>query len=260
MNDRVHRTAIVGQGAVLGSGTRVGPYTVIGSDVVIGEDCVIGPHVVVDGLTTIGDRNRVFQFASVGGDPQDLKYDGEATRLEIGDDNTVREFATLNRGTADGGGVTRVGDSNLFMAYSHVAHDCRVGNSVVMANGATLAGHVTVEDCAIVGGLVAIHQFVRIGSSAILGGGSMVSLDVPPYCMAAGDRAKLHGLNVVGLKRRGFSDGVLRDLRRAYFILFQESRKLSDALAILREDFAGSEQVSHLVRFIEDSERGICRQ
>jgi UDP-N-acetylglucosamine acyltransferase len=256
----IHPTAIVEEGARLGAGTTVGAYTVIGAGVTLGTNCTVGPHVVIEGDTTIGDGNIILQFASVGGPPQDLKYNDEPTRLEIGNDNTIREFVTLNRGTEEGGGVTRIGNSNLMMAYCHVAHDCHVGDGVVLANAATLAGHVYLEDFAIVGGLVAIHQFVRIGSSVILGGGSMVTLDVPPFCMAAGDRAKLHGLNTVGLKRRGFEDQALKDLRAAYRVLFQESNKLADALALLRERYADSEKVMAMVDFIAASERGICRQ
>ncbi|RMD82426.1 MAG: acyl-ACP--UDP-N-acetylglucosamine O-acyltransferase [Candidatus Dadabacteria bacterium] len=255
----MHPTAIVAEGARIGRGTRIGPYAVIGEGVSIGEDCWIGAHVVIEGETSLGARNRVFPFASLGTDPQDLKYRGEATRLEIGDRNTIREFATMNRGTAGGGGVTRVGDDNLFMAYSHVAHDCRVGNHVVLANAATLAGHVTVEDYAIVGGLVAIHQHARVGESALLGGGAMVSLDVPPFCIAAGDRARLHGLNVIGLQRRGFDKQTISDLRGAYRVLFQSSLKLRDALAELRSRYPNSPRVEQMARFIESSQRGICR-
>ncbi len=256
---QIHPTAVIDSGATLGAGVRVGPYAIIGAGVSIGDGTDVGGHVVIEGQTSIGRDNRIFPFASLGGDPQDLKYGGEPTRLEIGDRNTIREFATMNRGTEGGGGVTRVGNDNLFMAYSHVAHDCVVGDHVVMANAATLAGHVTIEDHAIVGGLVAIHQYSRIGESAILGGGAMVSLDVPPFCVAAGDRARLHGLNVIGLQRRGFDKATISELRGAYRILFQSSLKLRDALAQLRERYPHSERVEQLARFIESSERGICR-
>jgi UDP-N-acetylglucosamine acyltransferase len=256
----IHPTAVVDEGAVVGEGVTIGPYSIVGADVVIGDRCTIGPHVVVHGPTVMGRGNRIFQFASVGEDPQDLKYRGERTRLVIGDDNTIRECATLHRGTEGGGGVTTVGNGNLFMAYSHVAHDCHVGNEVVMANGATLAGHVTVEDSAIVGGLVAVHQFTRIGELAMLGGGAMVTLDVPPFCIAVGDRAKLQGLNVVGLRRRGVDDDALRALRNAYRLIFQSDLKLKDALAEVEREHAGEARVGALVRFVERSQRGICRE
>jgi UDP-N-acetylglucosamine acyltransferase len=232
---------------------------VIGAGVKVGEGTSIGPHVVIEGSTTIGSGNRVWQFATIGSAPQDLKYGGEPTRLEIGSGNTIREFSSINRGTVDGGGVTRVGHDNLLMAYSHVAHDCRIGDRVVMANAATLAGHVVVEDHAAVGGLVAIHQFVRVGQSAFLGGGAMVSLDIPPFCTAAGDRARLQGLNVVGLKRRGFGEATLKELREAYRVLFQSSLKLRDALEQLKTEYGASSEVMAFVDFVESSERGICR-
>ena len=262
---QVHPTAIVDPGATLAPGVRVGPYaiigpySVIGPDVEIGERVRIGPHVFIERDTRVGEDCEIWKGAALGTDPQDLKYGGEPTRLEIGDRNKIREFATMNRGTEVGGGVTRIGDDNLFMAYSHVAHDCRVGDHVVMANAATLAGHVTIEDHAIIGGLVAIHQYSRIGESAILGGGAMVSLDVPPFCVAAGDRARLHGLNVIGLQRRGFDKATISDLRGAYRILFQSSLKLREAIARLRERYPDSARVEQLARFVETSERGVCR-
>jgi UDP-N-acetylglucosamine acyltransferase len=256
---RIHPTAVVDAAAQLGDGVRVGPYAIIGPGVTIGNDTEIGPHVVIDGVTTIGARNRFTGQASIGSPPQDLKYQGGPTRLEIGDDNIVREFVTMNRATEHGGGTTRVGSHGMFMAYAHVAHDCDVGDHVVMANCATLAGHVTIEAHAIVGGLVAIHQFVRIGESAILGGGAMVTLDVVPYCMAAGDRASLHGLNLIGLKRRGFTPESLIALRAAYRTVFQSGLRLQDALDQLRGNAADEPRVAHFLRFIEQSQRGICR-
>jgi len=256
---QVHPTAIVADGARLGDGVVVGPYSIIGANVEIGDRTEIGPHVVVDGHTRIGARCRIVGQASIGTPPQDLKYAGGPTRLEMGDDNIVREFVTLNRATEHGGGVTRIGNRCMFMAYAHVAHDCSIGDQVVMANAATLAGHVTIEDFAIVGGLVAIHQFVRIGESVILGGGAMVTLDVPPFCLAAGDRASLHGLNLVGLRRRGFSEETIKGLRAAYRTLFQTGHKLREALRLLREQTPAQPEVERLVSFIEASERGICR-
>lgn len=259
MPARIHPTAIVAGGASLGDGVAVGPYSIVGPNVAIGAQTEVGPHVVIDGHTTIGRRCRLIGQSSIGNAPQDLKYGGGPTRLEIGDDNVIREFVTVNRATEHGGGVTRIGHRCMLMAYAHVAHDCTIGDNVVMANAATLAGHVTIEDWAIIGGLVAIHQFVRIGESVILGGGAMVTLDVPPYCVAAGDRASLHGLNLVGLRRRGFSEDTIKALRNAYRIVFQAGLKLREALARLRTEFAGNTEVERLVQFIEGSQRGICR-
>jgi UDP-N-acetylglucosamine acyltransferase len=256
---RIHPTAVVDAAARLGDGVTIGPYAIVGAGVTIGSDTEIGPHVVLDGLTSIGERCRFTGQASIGTPPQDLKYGGAPTRLEIGSDNIVREFVTMNRATEHGGGVTRVGSHGMFMAYAHVAHDCTVGDRVVMANCATLAGHVTIEDHAIVGGLVAVHQFVRIGESAILGGGAMVTLDVAPYCMAAGDRAALHGLNLIGLKRRGFTPESLIALRAAYRTIFQSGLRLQEALEKLKAEACDEPRVAHLVRFIEQSQRGICR-
>lgn len=259
MSARIHPTAVVDPGASLGDGVTVGPFAVIGAGVTVGDDTEIGPHAVLDGDTTIGRRCRLTGQCSIGAPPQDLKYRGGRTRVEIGDDTIVREFVTVNRATESGGGVTRVGSHGMLMAYAHVAHDCTVGDHVVMANAATLAGHVTIEDHAIVGGLVAVHQFVRIGESAILGGGAMVTLDVVPYCMAAGDRAALHGLNLVGLRRRGFAASTIHALRSAYRTIFQSGMRLQDALEAVRAEAADDPRVAHLVEFIEGSQRGICR-
>lgn len=259
MSARVHPTAIVGTGAELGAGVSIGPYAIVSGAASIGEDSEIGPHTVIDGTVRIGRRCRVQGQASIGAPPQDLKYAGGATAVEIGDDTIVREFVTVNRATEHGGGTTRVGASCMLMAYAHVAHDCQVGTGVVMANAATLAGHVTVEDHAIVGGLVAIHQFVRIGESAILGGGAMVTMDVPPYCMAAGDRARLQGLNVIGLRRRGFSEAEIQALHRAYRTVFQSKLPRKEALAVVAREHAGDWRVEKFRRFLETSERGVCR-
>ena len=259
MTVRIHPTAVVDPSARLDDGVSIGPYAIIGSGATIGRDTEIGPHVVIDGNVTIGERCVFTGQSSIGTPPQDLKYKGSPTRLEIGSDNLVREFVTMNRATEHGGGVTKVGSHGMFMAYAHVAHDCVVGDHVVMANAATLAGHVTIEDHAIVGGLVAIHQFVRIGESAILGGGAMVTLDIIPYSMAAGDRAALQGLNIIGIRRRGFSTETIQALRAAYRTIFRSGMRLADALDTLRADAADEPRVDHLVRFIEGSQRGICR-
>jgi UDP-N-acetylglucosamine acyltransferase len=256
---RIHRTAVVDPKSEIAADVVIGPYAVIGADVAVGAGSRIGAHAVIEGPTDIGRDNTVHPFASVGSAPQDLKYSGEPTRLVLGDHNTVREFATLNRGTAGGGGVTRIGSHNLFMAYAHVAHDCVIGDYVVMANAATLAGHVTIEDHAIIGGLVAIHQHVRIGESAILGGGAMVTLDVPPFCMAAGDRATLRGLNLVGLRRRGMKEETIEALRAAYRIVFGSGLRLAQALPRLRAELGHCPEVEQLASFLSGSRRGICR-
>lgn len=256
---RVHPTAIVAAGAVLDADVEVGPYVVIGPKVHIGAGTRIGPHAVIEGHTTIGQGNQIFQFASIGAVPQDLKYRGEDSELHIGNHNTIREFATLNPGTSGGGMITRIGDYNLLMNYSHVGHDSQLGSHIVMANGAQLAGHVLIEDHVIVGALVGVHQFVKIGESAILGAGAMVSQDVPPFCNATGDRARLHGLNLVGLKRRGFSSELVLNLKRAYRIVFRSGLKLADAVARVQQEVAPSREVEKLLSFVQASERGVCR-
>lgn len=255
----IHPSAVIAPGAELDHRVRVGPYAVIGPQVRIGQDSSIGPHSVIEGRTTIGRENRIFQFASVGAIPQDKKYQGEDSGLTIGDRNTIREFATLNIGTTGGGLVTRIGNDNLFMVYSHVGHDCQIGNNVILANCATLAGHVMLEDYVGVGGLVAIHQFTRVGESAYLGGGTMVSLDVPPYCIAQGDRARLFGLNLIGLKRRGFSEQQLRALKKAYRTIFAEGLTLKEAAERTRREQASSLEAVHLAEFVAASQRGLCR-
>jgi UDP-N-acetylglucosamine acyltransferase len=255
----IHPSAIVDPKAEISEGVEIGPYSVIGPHVVIGRGTRMGAHVVITGQTILGEGNQIFQFASIGSPPQDMKYKGEKSRLEIGDQNIIREFASLNPGTTHGGMVTRVGNHNLLMNYSHVAHDCVIGNHVVLANGATLAGHVTIEDYVIVGGLVAIHQYVCVGEIAILGGGSMVSMDVPPYCTVAGDRARLRGLNLIGLRRQAFSDADIASLKKAYRILFRQGLKTEEAIQKVSEEIQGVEMVRHLIGFIRRSRRGICR-
>lgn len=256
---RIHPTAVVAPGAELDTGVEIGPYTLIGARVRLGAQTRVGPHVVIEGDTTIGKENEIFQYAAIGAVPQDLKYKGEASRLLIGDRNRIREFATLHPGTEGGGMVTTVGDGNLLMNYSHIAHDCRIGDSNVVANGVQLGGHVTLESFIVVGALSGIHQFVRIGESAIVGAGSMVSQDVPPFCNATGDRARLHGLNTLGLQRRGLSPEVQSALKRAYRIMFQSSLKARDAIARIRTQEPGVAAIERFVAFIESSERGVCR-
>lgn len=255
----VHATAIVADGAELGDGVEIGPYAVVGTHVRLGAGTTVGAHAVVDGHTTLGENNRVFPHAAVGFVPQDLKYRGEPTRLELGDENVVREFATLHIGTEGGGGVTRLGSKNLVMAYSHVAHDCQLGDGNILANCATLAGHVTIGNHVTVGGLAAVHQFVRVGDNAFISGGAMVAMDIPPYCTAQGDRASLVGLNTVGLSRHGFDEAAVRRLKRAYKVIFRSGLGLKEALAHVRAEEGEDEAVMRLVEFIEHSERGVAR-
>jgi UDP-N-acetylglucosamine acyltransferase len=255
---RIHPTAAVAAGAELAPDVEVGPYAVVGPHVRIGPGSWLGPHAVVEGRTTLGARTRVFQFASVGAPPQDLKYRGEPSTLELGDDNTIREYVTLQPGTAGGGLVTRIGSGCLFMASAHVGHDCRVGDHVILANGAALGGHVVVEDHAIVGALAGVHQFVRIGESALCAAGAMVSLDVPPFCIAAGDRARLYGLNTVGLRRRGISRESRAALKHAYRLLFQGDQSWRRRIDAVRSELGGVPEVARLLAFLGGSQRGVC--
>ena len=256
---QVHPTAVVHPEARLHETVEIGPYAVIGEKVTIGEGTTVGPHTVIVGRTTLGARNRIFQFASLGAEPQDLKYAGEDTELVMGDGNTVREFATLHIGTAGGGGVTRIGNGNLFMAYSHVAHDCVVGNGCILANSAALAGHVQVADHVILGGLSAVHQFTRVGKNAFISGGAMVTMDVPPYCTAQGDRAELAGLNVVGLQRHGYSEEQIGRIKEAYKVLFRSKLVLAEAVAKLKAELGGHPEIDHFIDFVAQSKRGLTR-
>ena len=256
---QVHPTAVVHPDAMLHETVEVGAYAVIGPKVKIGEGTRIGPHVVIEGRTTLGARNRVFQFSSLGAAPQDLKYAGEDTQLVIGDDNQIREFTTLHIGTAGGGGVTRVGNRNLFMANSHLAHDCVVGNGCILVNSAALGGHVHVEDHVIISGLTAVHQFTRLGRHAFIAGGAMVVMDVPPYCMAQGDRAELVGLNTVGLERHGFDEERISRIKEAYRILFRSKLGVAEALAKMKAELGGHPDIDHLIDFVSQSKRGLTR-
>ena len=255
----VHPTAIVTPGAKLHPSVEVGPYAVIGPRVEIGAGTTVGPHAVIEGRTRLGERNKVFQFASVGAQPQDLKYAGEDSALEIGDENLIREFTTLHKGTTGGGGVTRIGNGNLFMAYAHVAHDCQVGNGCVLANAATLGGHVEVGDHVILGGLAAVHQFTRIGKHAFVAGGAMVVMDVPPFCTAQGDRAELVGVNSIGLARHGYTEEQIGRVKEAYRILFRSKLPLEDAVERLRTELGHQPEIQALLTFVTTSERGLTR-
>ena len=255
----IHPVAIVDPAARIGANVEIGPYSIIGPDVVIGDDTEIGPHVVIKGHTRIGRENRIFQFCSLGEMPQDKKYAGEPTRLEIGDRNTIREFCTFNLGTVQGGGVTSVGDDNWIMAYVHIAHDCHVANKTIFANGASLAGHVTVDDLVIFGGFTGVHQFCRIGAHVITAASSLVLQDVPPYLMVAGNTAQPYGIHVEGLKRRGFTSEAITELKRAYRTLYKSGLLLEEAKAKLAEQAKAQPDVQLMVDFLEASKRGIIR-
>lgn len=254
--DRIHGTAVIDGSATIGDDVEIGPYAVIGPDVTLGDGCRIGAHVVIERDTRLGSECRVHPGAVLGGDPQDLKYGGEIAPLEIGDRTVIRECATLNRGTS-ARGRTAIGSDCLIMAYSHVAHDCELGDHVILSNSVHMGGHCTFGDWVIVGGVTAIHQFVQVGEHAFVGGSSAVRKDVPPFVKAAGDPLKLFGLNTVGLQRRGFSDDERAALRRAYRLLFQSKYNLSDALASARAELEGTGRVERLLSFIENSERGV---
>jgi UDP-N-acetylglucosamine acyltransferase len=255
----IHPTAIIHSKAEIGPGVKIGPYSIVGEYVQIGKDTILDSHVVADGRTKIGERCHFFPFVSVGAAPQAMRYRGEPTRLTIGNDNRIREFVTINRGTVEGGEETVLGNNNFIMAYSHIAHDCKIGNQVIMANSSTLAGHILVEDFAIVGGLVAIHQFARVGCYSIIGGSSGIPQDIPPYTIAAGNRAHLYGLNLVGLKRHRFPEATISALKQAYRILFRSHLTLQKATDRVEKEVPGLPEVRHLLEFLKNSKRGICR-
>jgi len=258
---QIHPTAVVSPKAVIGEGVTIGPHTVIGDKVSIGSSCSIGPNTLIEGPTVIGRNNKFYGHAAVGTAPQDLKYDGSPTKLEIGDDNQIREFVTLNRGTVGGGGETRIGSRNLLMTGVHIAHDCAVGDDVILANAATLAGHVDVEDSATVGAFCGVHQFCRVGAHAFIGGYSVLTRDVLPFVKTVGIRseAKIYGINTIGLERKGFSDKRLKALNSAYRTLFRKGLKLKDAVSQIRDSGELTPDVKILVEFIETCERGFVR-
>ncbi len=255
----IHPTAIIDPSAKLADSVEVGAYSIIGADVEIDENTWVGPHVVIQGPCKIGKENKLFQFSSIGEVPQDKKFHGEKSFLEIGDRNTIREFATINRGTDDGGGVTRIGSDNWLMAYIHIAHDCQVGDNTIFANNASLAGHAIIEDFAILGGFTLVHQFCKIGQHAFCGMGSAISKDVPPYIMVNGSPAHAHGLNSEGIKRKGFSKEAMKALREAYKIIYRSNNTTEVAkneLSPLADKFT---EVKNMLTFLEQSERGILR-
>jgi UDP-N-acetylglucosamine acyltransferase len=251
--------AAIDPAAELDEGVSVGPFTVIGAGVQIGAGTQIGPHAVIKGPTTIGRDNRIFQFASVGEDPQDKKYAGELTRLEIGDRNTIREFATVHRGTVQDEGVTRVGSDNLLMAYIHVAHDCRIGNNVIMANAASLGGHVRIDDWAILGGFTIVHQFCRIGAHSFTGMGSAITKDLPPYVLVGGNPTKPRGVNSEGLQRRGFSEDSIAAIKRAYRKIYLSGESLAEATREIRAMAGDFDVLLPLADFLEEQGRSILR-
>ncbi len=259
MTSAIHPTAAIAPDAILEDGVQIGAFSVIGPGVHVGKGTVVGPHVVIEGTTRIGEGNRIFQFASVGADPQDKKYQGEATRLEIGDRNVIRECVTLNRGTAQDQGVTRIGNDNLFMAYAHVAHDCIVGDHCIFANAATLAGHVLVADWAILGGYAGVHQFCRIGRHAFIANNAAVTRDVPPYVMAVGQPAEAHSINAEGLKRRGFTAEQVRNIRAAFRVLYRSGLKLAEAIEQLEALAKEQPELGLLAEFLPQSTRSIVR-
>lgn len=259
MSTEIHSSAIVDPKAELADGVKVGPFSIIGPNVQIGENTEIASHVVIEGHTTLGKNNRIFQFTSIGAEPQSTGYKGEPTRVEIGDNNTFREYCTVNRGTVEDNSVTQVADNNFVMAYVHIAHDCRLGSNTVFANCASLAGHVEVGDFAIMGGFSLVHQFCRVGAHCITGIGAVCIQDVPPYTLAAGNKAITHGINVKGLRRRGFDKEQIMNLKRAYKLIYRSGLQTEDAFSEIRNSGWDSEHVNSLIDFINGSKRGVIR-
>lgn len=255
----IHETAIVGSGASVGDDCHIGPFCTVGDDVQLGNGVRLDSHVVVDGKTSIGDETHVFPFASIGLAPQDLKYAGEPTGTTIGKRNHIREFVTIHRGTTGGGGMTRIGDGNLLMAQAHVAHDCQLGSEIIMANAATLAGHVEIADKASVGAYSGVHQFCRVGYEAFVGGYSVVVKDAMPYAIIQGNHAKCYGLNRLGMKRRGYSKEVIENLSHAFYLLLSAKLNTSQAVERIKADITDCKEVDLLVSFIESSKRGVVK-
>lgn len=255
----IHETSIVSADAVIGTGCSIGPFCTIGPEVVLGSGVTLDSHVVIDGRTSVGDETRIFPFVSIGLAPQDLKYGGEPTRVEIGRGNQIREFVTIHRGTAGGGGLTSIGDGNLFMAQAHVAHDCHIGSEVIMANAATLAGHVEIADRANIGAYSGVHQYCRVGFEAFVGGYSVVVKDAPPFAIIQGNHARCFGLNRVGLKRRGYSAEVIENLHHAYRLLLSSKLNTTQAIERIKAEVEGCAEVDMVVEFFETSKRGVVK-
>ncbi len=255
----IHPTAIIDPTAEIDTNVTIGPYAIIKSDVCIGSGTTIGPYSTIESYVNIGSDCQIFQYASIGGEPQDLKYHGEKTYLKVGRGTIIREFVTINRGTENGGGLTEVGEENYLMAYTHIAHDCKTGKQVILANNSTLAGHIIIGDNVTVGGLVAIHQFVQIGDFAYIGGKSAVVKDIPPYVIAAGDRATLHGLNNVGLKRQKFPKSTIQQLKKAYRIFFRIGLTVKQGAERAKAEVEQTPEVKNFIKFIIDSNRGVTR-
>lgn len=259
MTSFIHETAIISKGAQIGSDCHIGPFSTIGAECVIGDGVRLESHVVVDGRTTIGDNSHIFPFVSIGLAPQDLKYAGEPTATTIGKRNQIREFVTIHRGTVGGGGLTKIGNDNLLMAQSHVAHDCQLGSNIIMANAATLAGHVEIADRASVGAYSGVHQFCRVGYEAFIGGYSVVVKDAPPYAIIQGNHAKCYGLNKVGMKRRGYPPETIEKLNHAFRLLLSSKLNTTQALERIKDDITDCKEVDLLVNFIESSKRGVVK-
>lgn len=259
MSSFIHPTAIVSPEAQIGADCYIGAFCTVGGEVVLGDKVHLESHVVIDGSTTVGDETRVFPFVSIGLAPQDLKYKGEPTRTEIGKRNHIREFVTIHRGTAGGGGLTKIGDDNLLMAQAHVAHDCQIGNEIIMANAATLAGHVEIADRANVGAYSGVHQFCRVGREAFVGGYSVVVKDALPFAISQGNHAKCYGLNRLGMKRRGYAKEIIEKLHRAYHLLLSSKLNTTQAVERMKEEIKDCPEVDYLIEFIESSTRGVVK-
>lgn len=256
----IHPTAVVDKAASIADGVAIGPYCLVGPKAAIGKGTRLRSHVVVEGSTSIGENCDIYPFACLGQAPQDMKYKGEDTSVKIGNNNIIREYVTVHRASVGGDGITSVGDDNFFMAYVHVAHDCKVGSHVIMANYAGLAGHVIIEDRVVIGGLLGVHQYVRVGAYSMLGGMSRIVNDVPPFMIVSGaEKAKLYGLNVIGLKRNGFSDESIEELKQAYNILFRQKLTIGEAIKKVQADLPYTEHIKHLIEFIKENKRGITR-
>lgn len=259
METGIHKTAIIDPKASIDEGVQIGPFCIVGGGAKLKKGTRLISNVIIEGNAEIGENCTIHPFACIGLPPQDIKYKGEKTCVKIGSNNIIREYVTVHRASVGGNGLTEIGNSNFLMAYVHIAHDCKIGSNVVMANLATLGGHVVVEDHVVIGGIVAVHQFTRIGTYVMVGGFSGVGQDIPPYTMASGPRAKLFGLNSIGLKRNNFPDSTINDLKKAYKILFREKHTLKDALKKVQKELPQTDEMKHLVEFIEKNKRGICR-